>query len=80
MKTIKQAIAEIRALDMSVRIDQGEWRVTFPPHDMPDAKRREDVAAYCYDASDAIDTARVMRERFEQTNPPVWRLLNHIGG
>lgn len=82
MKTIKETIAAIRAANMVGRwtADYGEWRITFRKEDMPDAERREAVAAYCYDSDDAIGTAQVMRERFERTNPPVWQVLNHIGG
>jgi hypothetical protein len=82
MKTIKETIAAIRAADMSGRWSPefGEWRITFPQKDMPDAERREAVAYYTPDNDDALSSAQVMRERFERTNPPVWQVLNHIGG
>jgi len=61
--TQRETLAAIRALGMAARYSAefAEWRVTFPASEMPDAERREAVACYCSDNSDALDNARAMR-------------------
>ena len=61
--TIKATLATIRALRMSASHREGEYRVTYPAHEMINAKRREETAYYTDDAQDAISTAQDMRRR-----------------
>jgi hypothetical protein len=61
---VKDTCAAIRAVGMSVRHDNGEYRVTFPglPTD-----RAEALAHYTTDADDAIGTARHMASKAGET-------------
>jgi hypothetical protein len=61
--TQRETLAAIRAVGMAARYSAefGEWRVTFPAAEMPDPERREAVACYCNDNSEALDNARAMR-------------------
>lgn len=58
------AKAAISALNMAARTTGhgSEVRVTFTPGELPSATRREDVASYCADWSDAVGTAQAMRQ------------------
>jgi hypothetical protein len=62
MPSAKDTIMAIRALGMSVRYDDGEWRINYRGGD-------EATAYYTTDSQDAIDTA--MRMVREHSNPGV---------
>ncbi len=65
--TQSQVKATIKAIGMHASIRDGEWRVTYPYGEGPDAWR-EDCAYYTTDAQDAIDTARTMRAHRDGTS------------
>lgn len=58
---VKQTLATIRALGLSVRHTRGEYCINF-------RNGLEFSAYYTSDASDAIDTARAMLERLAQAS------------
>jgi len=61
--TIKATLATIRAGRMSASCRDGEYRVSYPAHEVTDATQREDSAYYTDCAEDAISTAQDMRRR-----------------
>lgn len=75
--TKAQTRAAIQGLGLTARwsAEWSEWRITVPPGSMHyvkalDDAAREDMAHYCGDNEDALDTARAMRDELTRRPPP----------
>lgn len=65
--TVKGTLRTIRTVaGMSASHRDGEYRVSYPAHEVPSTKAREDSAYYTPDADDAINTAMDMRRRAQE--------------
>lgn len=80
---VKTTLAAIRNVGMSASHRDGEYRISYPAHEMPSMTRREETACYTNDAQDAIGTAISMRTWKDDSTPTVERkrqLVHEIAG
>ena len=65
--TVKGTLRTIRTVaGMAASHRDGEYRVSYPAHEIPSTTAREDSAYYTNDADDAVNTAMAMRRAAQE--------------